>query len=323
MTMQTAVGTFEATKAVSVGKNFSETLVTDWLEYIQDKSEATRKTYSKAIGYFVTWLADNGIKAPQRSDVIAYRDEICQNKKPATARLYVVAVKTFSKWLASTGTYPDFASGVKAPSLDEEAETHTREALTLDEAKKILSSFTGKTDEKSRRDALILRIMLNCGLRSVEIVRLNATDIERRHGKIFLKVWGKGRKGATARVEISKAIFDMIQDYLNARGSKRMKGEAMFVSTANRNFRERISTQTVSKMAKATFRNVGIDSETLTCHSCRHFTCTQLLLEGVDIARCQRLLRHKSQVVTQRYRHDLDRINDNSVLILSNLLDAA
>lgn len=321
MTTALTVGTIENEAAVVV--NISETLVSDWLEYIKDKSAATRKTYAKAIGYFVNWLADNQIERPTRSDVIAYRDEICQSKKPATARLYTVAVKTFSRWVASTGTYLDFAAGVKAPSLDEEAETHSREALTLDEAKQVLSSFKGKTDEISLRNALIFRIMLNCGLRSVEIVRLDSTDIERRHGKIFLKVWGKGRKGKTARVEISKTVHNQILEYLIARGAKFKADEPMFVSTANRNRGERISTQVVSKMAKATFRKVGIDSEAIVCHSCRHFTCTQLLLEGVDIARCQRLLRHKSAQVTERYRHDLDRVADNSVLILSNLLDAA
>lgn len=313
----------ETNAIVEVGNSFSENLVADWLAFNADKAEATVRTYSKAIGNFFGWLADNGIKKPRREDVIRYRDELCSSKKISTARLYTTAVKVFSKWLASKELYRDFAAGVGTPKLDEKSETHSREALTLSEAKAVLNSFKGKTNVKSLRDALILRIMLNCGLRSIEIVRLDAADIEKRHGKIFLRVWGKGRSGKTARVEISKTVYEMILDYLNARGSKRAKGEPMFVSTANRNRGQRLQTQTVSRLAKATFRAIGVDSPTITCHSCRHFAATQLLKSGCDIARVQRLLRHKNSATTEIYRHDIQEATDNTVQTLSDILDCA
>lgn len=311
------------TVIVEVGNSFSENLVADWLAFNADKAEATVRTYSKAIGNFFGWLAANGIKNPCRDDVIRYRDSLSTSKKISTARLYTTAVKVFSKWLASKGLYLDFAAGVGTPKLDEDAETHSREALTLSEAKDVLNSFKGKSDEKSLRDALILRIMLNCGLRSIEICRLDVTDIEKRHGKIFIRVWGKGRKGKTARVEISKTVYEMILNYLNARGSKREKGEPMFVSTANRNRGERLQTQTISRLAKKTFRAVGIDSPTVTCHSCRHFAATQLLKSGVDIERVRRLLRHKNSATTQIYRHDIEESTDTTIQTLSDLLDCA
>jgi integrase/recombinase XerD len=219
--------------------------------------------------------------------------------------------------------YLDFAAGVDTPKLEEEAETHCRDALTLDEARAVLKTFNGKRDVKSMRDALIMRIMLNCGLRSIEIVRLDATDIEKRRGKIYLLVWGKGRKGKTSRVEISKTIYNMIQDYLNARGSKRMKGEPMFTSTARRNFGQRLQTQSISRLAKRTLRAVGVDSESITCHSCRHFFASELLNQGVEISTIQRLMRHKNQSVTEVYIHDKKRAADTSVLMLSKLLDVA
>lgn len=315
--------TKETPAIVEVGSSFSEALVADWLAFNADKAEATVKTYGKALQNFFKWLGDNNVTAPTRADVICYRDELTATRKISTARLYTTAVKVFSKWLASKGLYPDFAASVGTPRLDEEAETHCREALTLDEAKDALKSFDGKTDEKSVRDRLILRIMLNCGLRSCEVCRLDATDIEKRHGKIFLRVWGKGRKGKTARVEISKTVYNMILDYLNLRGSKRAKGEPMFVSTANRNRGQRLQTQTVSRLAKATFRKIGVDSPLVTCHSCRHFTATQLLLEGTDIARVQKLLRHRDASTTARYRHDLEAATDTTVQTLSDLLDVA
>ena len=315
--------TKETPAIVEVGSSFSEDLVADWLAFNADKAEATVKTYGKALQNFFKWLGDNNVTAPTRADVIRYRDELTATRKIPTARLYTTAVKIFARWLASKGLYLDFAAGVGTPRLDEEAETHSREALTLTEAKDVLKSFDGKTDEKSLRDKLIMRVMLNCGLRSIEIVRLDATDIEKRHGKIYLRVWGKGRKGKTARVEISKTIYTMILDYLNARGSKRAKGEPMFTSTANRNRGQRLQTQSISRLAKSTFRKIGVDSPLVTCHSCRHFCATQLLLEGTDLARVQKLLRHRSATTTATYRHDIEAATDNTVQSLSDILDVA
>lgn len=320
--MTTTMTVRKENSAAVVAANLSDNLVADWLAFNADKAPATVKVYNKAVGYFMQWLADNGIVNPTRRDVIKYRECLCSSKKITTARLYTIVVKTFSKWLASEGKYVDFAAGVKTPSLDEAGETHSREPLTLDEAKSVLNSFKGN-DVKTLRDRLILRLMLNCGLRSIEIIRLDANDIERRHGKIFLKVWGKGRKGKTARVEVSKTVYEMILDYLNARGSKRQAGEPLFVSTSRRNFGQRIQTQTVSRLAKKTFRNVGIDSESVVCHSCRHFAITQLLLSGADLEAARQFARHKSCETTTTYRHDITEQNNPAVGILSRLLDNA
>lgn len=302
------------------GNSFSENLISDWLAFNADKSEATVKTYGKAIEHFFGWLADNNIANPKREDVVEYRKFLCGSKAVSTARLYLTAVKIFSRWLASKGIYSNFADGVQSPKLVEEADTHSREALTLSEAKAALNSFTGN-DVKSLRDRLILRLMINCGLRSIEVIRLDANDIEKRHGKIFLKIWGKGRAGKTARVEISKAVYNMILDYLNARGSKRKAGEPMFTSTANRNFGQRLQTQTISRLAKCTFRKIGIDSPTVTCHSCRHAAATIMLLAGVDIAKVQKILRHRSATTTEIYRHDVTAANNEGIQVLSDLLD--
>lgn len=321
MTNLQVVTTQETATIVEVGNSFSAALVVDWLSYNADKAETTIRTYGKALKFFFQWLADNNVTNPRREDVIRYRNELAATKKISTARLYLSALKIFNKWLSSKGLYLDFCSGISTPKLDEEGETHSRESLSLEEAKDVLNSFKGKTDEKSLRDALILRVMLNCGLRSCEICRLDATDIEKRHGKIFLRVWGKGRSGKTSKVEISATVYNQIMDYLNVRGSKRMKGEPMFTSTANRNRGQRLQTQTVSKLAKATFRKIGIDSPSIVCHSCRHFAITQMLLAGVDIEAVRQIARHKSTSTTQVYRHDITAANNIGVQTLSDLLD--
>ena len=158
--------------AVVVDTSLSQSLVAEWLAFNADKAEATRRTYSKALENFFAWLAQNEVSEPRREEIISYRDYLCKTKKVSTARLYLTAVKIFFRFASSKNLYPNVAEGVKAPSLAELADTHAREALTLEEAKQVLFSFKGR-DIKTLRDALIMRLMLNCGLRSIEIVRLD------------------------------------------------------------------------------------------------------------------------------------------------------
>ena len=60
-----------------IGNSLSANLVSDWLAFNVDKSEATRKTYCKALENFFHWLSDNGITNPRREDVIEYRNALC------------------------------------------------------------------------------------------------------------------------------------------------------------------------------------------------------------------------------------------------------
>ena len=320
--MTTAV-TITNNTAVATAGNFDQNLVADWLAFNAYKSPATVLTYKKTLKNFFAFLGANKIASPTRQDIISYRNQLCATKSVSTARLHIAVVKNFFKWAASCGLCLDVAAGVKSPSLAEEGEIHSREPLTLSQARTVLSTFKNKTDEKSLRDSLILRLMLTCGLRSIEIVRLDSTDIEKRHGKIFLRVWGKGRSGKTARVEIPASVHKMILDYLNVRGARFKVGEPLFVSTSNRTRGQRLQTQTISRLAKATFRGVGIDTPTITCHSCRHTCATILLREGqTDIRRVQKLLRHKSVVTTERYAADLRQANDDTVAVIDGLLAA-
>lgn len=310
----------EKHSAGAVSNSF-EKLAQSWLAFNSDKKVATVVTYAKALKSFFTWLADNKITKPTRGEVLDYKASLCSTKKVSTARLYLAAVKVFSKWLAANDLYVDFAAGVKNPKLDEESEQHSRDALTIDEVKAVLNSFEG-SDEKTMRDKLIMRLMINCGLRSVEIIRLDSTDVERRSGKTYLRIWGKGRDAKTARVQISKSIEKMIVEYLNKRGAKFKVGEPMFTSTANRNRGQRLQTQSISKLAKKTFRAVGIDCFAVTCHSCRHTTAQLLLDNGVALEKIQKLLRHKNSETTKVYLRDREAKNDDTVQRLSDWLDA-
>lgn len=314
------VGAINQNVAVAVvGNPFVTTVIEDWIKFC-DVQAATQKTYDKAIQSFLGYLKDNAIERPQREDIIGYREWLlASGYKVSSTRLYLTIVKKFFKWLSSQCLYPNIADGVKLPKL--ENDEHAHDALTLEEAKATISSFKGKT-EKDLRDRAIMALMLNCGLRSVEVVRLDIGDLEKRRGVWFINVHGKARRGKIDKVQISEPLKKLIDEYLSVR-PKGKKNTALFISTANRNRGARLGVQNVSRLAKRTFKSIGIDSERITCHSCRATFCTLSLKAHIPIREVQKVMRHRRVETTEIYARDLNAFNNRCVSTLGKLLFAA
>ena len=289
-------------------------LIDEWIRFA-DVKPATQKTYDKAIRQFFVYLHERGIYNPCRDDVIAFRDYLLSTHKVTTSRLYLTAVKMFIRWLSSKGICSNFADNIKGVKVPV---SHSRDALTVEESKLVIKSFAGD-DVKSLRDKCIMSLMLVCGLRSIEVVRLDCGDIERRRGKIFIRVHGKARDGKVDTVQLPLQVHDMIVRYLKVRGNCK-SDEPLFCALSNRNSGARLDTQTVSRLAKRVFKSVGIDSPRVTCHSCRHSAATNMLLAGVDVAQVQQILRHRSPETTAVYRHDLNEFNNEGTAVIADVL---
>lgn len=318
VTTAMTVGVLETTAAVVNSAPFNATTLADWIAFC-DVKPATQATYNKAVENLFAYLKSNGVMNPAREDIVGYRKWLIGEGgyKVSSARLYMTICKKFFRWLASEGLYLNVADGVKLPETPDTDE-HAHDSLTVEEAQATLSSFEG-TSEKTLRDKCIMSLMIGAGLRSIEIVRLDIGDWEKRRNQWFLKLQGKGKSGKTQRIAISADLKKAIDDYLAVRPSGK-KGSALFISTAARNKGERLQTQSVSRLAKRVFISVGIVSDRITCHSCRATFATLALAAGVPIRKVMKAMRHRSADTTEIYASDINRFNNESVQVVSNLI---
>ena len=81
-------------RALAERAELNAELFSRWTSYI-DASPKTVETYSKAIKQFLLYLSENGIRQPQREDIVAYRDFLKKDHKPTTVQSYLAAVKLF------------------------------------------------------------------------------------------------------------------------------------------------------------------------------------------------------------------------------------
>lgn len=281
-------------------------LFSRWTSYI-DASPKTIDTYSKAIKQFFIYLQENGIRQPQREDIVAYREYLKEDHKPTTVQSYLAAVKLFFKWTEQEGFYPNIADRVKGAKIDTE---HKKDYLTTKQVNKLLGAIDRST-LKGKRDYAMLSVMVTTGLRTISIINANIEDIRTAGDATALFYKGKGHEEKATYVKLAEPVEDAIRDYLTARGTTDGT-EPLFSSVANRNSGERMTTRSISRVAKNSLIDVDLISDRLTAHSFRHTAATLNLLNGGTVEETQQLLDHANINTTLIYSHALERAKNNS-----------
>jgi integrase/recombinase XerC len=165
--------------------------------------------------------------------------------------------------------------------------------------------------------------MMTAGLRTIEISRANIADMrtleiesvendtKKTEDVAALFIQGKGKDEKSDFIKIAKPVEDAIKEYLNARG-KHKAHEPLFTSTSNNSSGERMTTRSISAIAKTAFIRAGYDSDRITAHSLRHTAATLNLKNGATLEETQQLLRHSNINTTLIYTHHLNRLENNS-----------
>lgn len=273
-----------------------------------DKKPRTIETYRKALKPFINYLADRGIRNPQRSDIIAYRNMLAETLKPSTIRTYLTVVKKFFAWTVEENLYPSNpAKDITGPQL---TKAHKKDALTAHQAKAILAGIDTSTLQ-GKRDYAIMALMTGGGLRCIEVTRANIEDLANAGDSPVLYLQGKGRDEKAEYVKLAGPVEKAIREYLKARGKAAASGP-LFASTSNNNQGQRMTTRTISGIIKGHMRAAGYDSERLTAHSLRHTAATLALMGGATIQEAQQMLRHSNINTTMLYSHNLTRAANTS-----------
>lgn len=308
---------------VRVGQGLAVQAVGDmlesWTKYI-DASQTTVQGYTRAVRQFRKYLQANNITAPVREDVVSFREQLkAEGKKPATIQAYIQAVRLFFQWASQQGLYANIAEHIKGAKLDI---GHKKDCLTAKQAGKLVTSIDTSTIA-GKRDYAIILAMLTGGLRTIEIVRADIGDLRTVADFTALYLQGKGHTEKTQYIKVSEQLEDAIRDYLKARtetGEILQDNSPLFICASNKNVFGRLTTRSVSRIAKTHLVDIGLNSSRITAHSLRHTTATLNLLAGASIEETQQLLRHTNINTTMIYSHALERANNNSEIRITNAI---
>ena len=327
-----ALATIDNSAAIVGVENFGDDVIKEFLDSKVGRAETTLRTYRNVLNQLLKFFAANKICAPCERDIQSFMTSLQKKSRP-TQRLYNCVTKNFFAWTARKGIYPDIAGGVDVRL--KKAKTHSKRALTNEQAQKILASITGET-VLAIRDRAIFALCLTAGLRTCEVSRSDVEDLESDgYGGYFLAVRGKGRADKDEKIRVAPTVAVFIEKYLSVRGEVKKefveKGNVevevtpLFSSESHSNRGERLSVQSVGKMMARRMKAAGVHkAHTVTAHSTRHYCATQAIKGGVDLREVASMLRHSNINVTLTYVHDLEVENRRAELtVAASLLGGA
>ena len=157
----------------------------------------------------------------------------------------------------------------------------------------------------------MLSVWVTGGLREIPRERADIGDIRTAGDAVAVCYGGKGREKKADYVKLAEPVEEAVRAYLKARGGADPKAP-LFSSIANRNSGERMTTRSVSRVAKERLIAVGLESDRLTGHSMRHTAATLNLLNGGTVEETRQLLGHTNINTTLIYSHALERAKNNS-----------
>jgi integrase/recombinase XerD len=267
----------------------------------QDVKGSSRELYRRTLRQYLNWINKAGLSLADitREELIKYKEELLSSGLSSlTVGSYITSVRRFYEWTEANKYYPNVAKGLKAPKRKQQFKK--RPLLPL-QATALLTYYR----DKALRDFAVVNLLLRTGLRTIEAIRANVEDITYIGSQRVLLVHGKGRDERDNFVILTDKAYQPIADYLASRG-KVNGSEPLFISTSNNSKGERLSTRTISLIAKEGLKAIGLNDRAFTAHSLRHTTAVNILRAGGSLETAQFTLRHSNPATTQIYTATLN-----------------
>ena len=267
----------------------------------QDVKLSSKNLYRRTLKQYFNWVDTtnyllNEIARPQ---LLEYKDYLLSSGMSSlTVGSYITSVRRFYEWTEANKYYPNVAKGIKTPKRKQQFK---KQPLLPAQATALLNFY----QDKALRDYAIISLLLRTGLRTIEVIRASVEDITFKGSQRVLLVHGKGRDEKDNFVLLTDKAYQPIAEYLATRG-KVNSSEPLFTSTSNNSKGERLSTRSISYIAKEGLKAIGLDERAFTAHSLRHTTAVNILRAGGSLETAQFTLRHSNPATTQIYTATLN-----------------
>jgi integrase len=215
--------------------------------------------------------------------IVAYKNQrYADGVKPATINRELATLKKAFNLARREWEWCD-DNPVCRVSMEQENNTRDR-WLTVDEEARIVGAAAAWLRE-------LMVFAIHTGMRQGEILGLTwaGVDLFRRTVTVF-----KSKNGERRTIPLNQTALDLLK---HKAGSRSVDTELVFPSEAH----TRLNASNISRSL-----NLALEKAKITdfhFHDLRHTCATRMVQAGVDLYKVQRLLGHKSPIMTQRYAH--------------------
>jgi integrase/recombinase XerD len=267
----------------------------------QDIKVNSKLLYRRTLKQYFNWIEVKSYLLSEiaRPQLLEYKEELlASGMSSLTVSSYINSVRRFYEWAEANKYYPNIAKGIKSPKRKQQFK---KQPLLPAQATALLNYY----QDRALRDYAIISLLLRTGLRTVEVIRASVEDITFKGSQRVLLIQGKGREEKDNFVVLTDKTYQPIAEYLNTRGNIR-GSEPLFSSVSNNSQGERLTTRSISYIAKEGLKAIGLDERSFTAHSLRHTTAVNILRAGGTLETAQFTLRHTNPATTQIYTATLN-----------------
>lgn len=266
--------------------------LTGWIKALEqeEKAPSTLKTYKNAVNTLKKWLESNGTKELGQPELLEYKRDLTKQQqqgkiKTSTVNTRIIAI---NKFLRENGE-PELK--LKVEKLQQ---AHTlNDTLTLTDYNRLLR-WAGKLG--MRREELIMKTLVNTGIRISELEFFTVESIKRLKGRNNSKGLQIKNKGKTRTVYPTKKLVKELLGYCKENGIE--SGVIFHGNDPDRLLNKSVIWQNMKKIAgKARVKKSRVHA-----HSFRHLFAKEYLdRPGANIAKLANILGHSSIETTRIY----------------------
>lgn len=208
-----------------------------------------------------------------------------------TVRRRLSSVSSWLRWLRRSGFLEaDLMAKVSPPRQPKHLPVFFKES----ETEHLYDEGLFGTDFTGRRDALMLRMLYETGMRRSELAALREGSVDL--GALTIKVLGKRNKERLVPIEIELA--HNISDYIALKRQTVGETEWLFVNAKGKP----VSAAMVYNIVRKYMAGLS-NADRVSPHVFRHSFATHILAEGGNIQAIKELLGHENLATTEVYTH--------------------
>ena len=265
-----------------------------------NKSPATRQVYVGSVSTFDRFLADNGmpreLKKIKRTHVEAFMQDQLARLKPASAATRYAGIRSFFTWAAREGEITESPMSRMGPPKVPETQVKT---LSPDEVERLIRACDG-TSLRQRRDAALIRFMVDTGVRRTEAANITLDDLDQQERICTIR---QGKGGKDRVVPYSYATQQAIFRYLQKRQSHtRASSPALWLGQVGP-----LRGDAVAQIVATRSKKAGVldhDGTPLHAHQLRHTFADRSLRGGMSEGALMQLGGWASADVMRKYARD-------------------
>ncbi|MFC1606838.1 tyrosine-type recombinase/integrase [Candidatus Latescibacterota bacterium] len=293
-------------RSIPPNKNAQNDLNSLWERYREDKKNIIKSIANDTYRYKKYIRGTLGNKTPlsiQPSDFDKYNNELENKIKPQTIKHIFAQIQRIINYGASRGLCSRLSFQIEMPKFD----NRKTEDLTQKQLKRLLNVLE---EEPYIEVANFMKIALFTGMRKSEIIRLQWKDIDFERGFILIRE----PKGVISQyIPLNKYTRSVLESHPRKSGINfifpNKKGQQRYRTSFDKPLRR------IKKIA-------GLPEDFRPAHGLRHVYASMLASSGnIDMYTLQKLLTHKSPLMTQRYAHLRDEAFKRASDFTDNIID--